>query len=859
MDAQPPARGPTTLGRVTLPPAPPPTGLPVEDVVDDVRAALAHRGTAVLVAPPGAGKTTVVPIRLLAEPWLADQRVVVLEPRRLAARAAARRMAELLGEPVGRTVGYRTRDEQVVSAATRIEVITEGILVRRLQADPTLEGTGLVALDEVHERSLVTDLSLAFVLDARRGVRPDLRVLAMSATIDADRLAAVLGDGGPPAPVVSSTGRLHPVAVRWWPPEPRDRMEAHAARVVGRALAAQPEGDVLVFLPGAAEIDRTARALSGALPATVAVRPLHGSLPVADQDRALAPSAPGERRVVLATDIAESSLTVAGVRIVVDAGLARGPRFDPGTGLTRLETLPASVAAADQRAGRAGRLGPGVAHRLWSEADHARRTPFPAPEISVVDLAGLALEVAAWGADVDDLPFLDRPPARAWAEAQLLLGELGAVDGRGRPTVAGRAMVGLPLHPRLARMVVEGGSGGKGWPAAVLAAVLGERDVFGGRRDERPSDLAERVAAVADDRRHPAANRDAVRTARRRAKEIARRARTGSGTVEPSALGPLVALAYPDRVAQARGGGHFRLRGGGGGWLPDSDHLASSAFLAVADLDPGVGDGRIRTAAALDEADVRSLVGDDATTVTTVAWDPGRADVRRRTEERSGALVLRTTEGRAEPGQATVGVLVDQVLATSGALLPWTDGARALQARLGFLHRADPRRWPNVSDAALLADLDRWLAPHLVSATGVRDLARLDLSRTLRAGLDHRATTDLDRLAPNRLTLGNGRSITVTYDGEAGPQASARLQDLFGTTVQPTVVDGRVPVVLHLLSPAGRPVQITADLPGFWAGTWAVVRKELAGRYPKHDWPTDPATARPRASRPPGSGRSGRR
>ena len=823
------------------------TGLPVEDVVTDLRRALASVGQAVLVAPPGAGKTTVIPIRLLGEPWLDGQRIVVLEPRRLAARAAARRMAELVGEPVGETVGYRTRDERVVGSRTRIEVITEGILVRRLQGDPTLVGTGLVVLDEVHERNLVSDLSLALLLDARRGLRPDLRVLAMSATVDAGRLAETLGGADGVAPVVTSDGRQHAVVVQWWPPAPQDRPEAHVARVVSQALALEPEGDVLVFLPGAAEIDRTARLLTGVGTggAPVDVLPLYGALPMAQQDRALAPSPDGRRRVVLATDIAESSLTVAGVRLVVDAGLVRSPRFDPGTGLTRLVTSPASKAAADQRAGRAGRLGPGVAHRLWSEADHARRAAYPEPEISVVDLAGLALEVAAWGSTVEDLPFLDPPPKRAWAEAQMLLEALGAVDAAGRPTVAGRAMVELPLHPRLARMVVDGHRQGLGWPAAVLAAVLDERDVFGGRRDERPADLAERVSAVAGDRSHPAANRDAIRSATRRAREIARRVSIKPSPIDLSVLGPLVAMAYPDRIAQTRGGGRFRLRAGGGGWLPDADHLAPAPFLAVADLDVGLGDGRIRTAAALDEADVRALVGDEVETVTTTAWDPVRDDLRRRTESRAGALVLATSEGPAEPGDAATAALVDRVRATGGSVLGWTDGARALQARLGFLHLVDPVRWPDVADAALLENLDAWLVPFLAGIHRRVDLARIDLARVLRASLGHRELVDLDRLAPTRLELGNGRQINVVYEGEAGPSAAVRLQKLYGTSQHPTVAGGRVPVILHLLSPAGRPVQITADLPGFWRGTWGEVRKEMAGRYPRHSWPTDPASAAP--------------
>nr|MBA3282699.1 ATP-dependent helicase HrpB [Acidimicrobiia bacterium] len=673
--------------------------------------------------------------------------------------------------------------------------------------------------------------------------------------VDAGRLADTIGGPDGAAPVVRSDGRQHPVTVRWWPPEERNRPEVHVAGVVMRALAAEHEGDVLVFLPGAAEIDRTARALRSSLDeSAVDVRPVYGALPVAEQDRALAPSLAGRRRVVLATDIAESSLTVAGVRIVVDAGLVRSPRFDPGTGLTRLTTTDASRAAADQRAGRAGRLGPGVAHRLWAEGAHARRRAFPEPEVAVVDLAGAALEVAVWGSGVAELPFLDPPPARAWDEAVLLLQDLDGLDADGRPTPTGQAMVHLPLHPRLARMVVDGHRRGLGWPAVLVAAVLDDRDVFGGRRDERPADLAERVAVLVHDRDPRAGdhqgtvNRDAVRSVGRRARELARRVGTRPGPVDPAVLGPLVAEAYPDRIAQARGGGRFRLRGGGGGWLPDTDPLAAAPFLAVADLDVGTGDGRIRTAAVLDLADVLELVGDRVEVSTTVMWHLARNDLRRRTETHAGALVLGVTEGRAEPGELATAALVERVRATAGAALPWTDRARTVQARLQFLHRLDGERWPDVSDAALLADLDRWLAPHVIGATGRKDLDGIDLVRILRADLDHHGARDLDRLAPVRIDLSNGRHLSVAYDGDSGPTASARVQDLYGTARHPTVVDGRVPVVLHLLSPAGRSVQVTADLPGFWAGSWTEVRKEMAGRYPKHDWPADPATAVPRRS-----------
>ncbi len=842
----------------------------------DVRAALGDGpGHAVLVAPPGAGKTTVVPLRLLDEAWVGDGRIVVLEPRRLAARAAARRMADLLGEAVGQTVGYRTRDERQTSGATRIEVITEGILVRRLQSDPTLDGTALVVLDEVHERNLTSDLSLALLLDARVGLRPDLRVLAMSATLDAERLAAVVGGADGPAPLVRSDGRQHPVTVSYRPPQPRDRLDAQVARAVGSVLGAQPDGDVLVFLPGAADIRRAAGQLRS-LPRGVDVRPLFGALPVAEQDLALAPSPPGRRRVVLATDIAESSLTVAGVRVVVDAGLVRVPRYDPASGLTGLRTETASRASADQRAGRAGRLGPGQALRLWSEADQLRRPAFPVPEIAVVDLANLALELAAWGAGPDALPFLDQPPSASWSEAGTVLRSLGAVDADGRPTTVGRAMADLPLHPRLARLAVAGRDAGDAWTAALVAALLEERDVLRGRFDERPADLLERVALVAGSsgllggstkagtrgsgvmQEGARADDAAVRTVQRRAKELVRRLGGRPGVWHVDRVGPLVALAYPERIAQQRAPGRFRLRAGGGGQLPGTDPLATAGWLAVAGLEPDGADARITTAAVLDETAVRQVAGDGIETVEQVAWDRSLGDLRARREERVDALVLSSSTQRAPSGQATVAALLDAV--RSGELtLPWTDGARSLQARVAFVRSLEPMPagseksktgtgvgWADLSDEALLADLDGWLAPFLAGATGRRDVERVDLLGALRARLGHdrQVKTDLDRLAPVSFPAADARAIAIDY-ATGRPVAAARVQDLYGLTVHPKVGGGAMPVVVELRSPAGRPVQVTADLPGFWTGTWAEVRRELAGRYPKHRWPEDAAHAEP--------------
>jgi len=900
------------------------TGLPVEECLPAVRTALAEEGQAVLQAPPGAGKTTVVPLRLLDEPWLAGGRIVMLEPRRLATRAAARRMAALRGEEVGGTVGYRTRDERCTGPSTRVEVVTEGILTRRLQQDPALPGVGLVIFDEFHERNLHADLALALSLDTRPALRPDLRLLVMSATLDTARIATLLGTGSDPAPVIASEGRAWPVDIRYTPPAPAARKAGYrgrpgppprpGAQVVPAATAAvlralrEEAGDVLVFLPGAGDIRRVEAALAepgAGLPAGVDIRPLYGALPIADQDAALAPSPPGRRRVVLATDIAETSLTVAGVRIVVDGGWHRSPRFDPRSGLTRLETVPITKASADQRAGRAGRTEPGVAYRLWSKLEHAARRPFPDPEIATADLAGLALELAVWGAaaaavtsgdtpepavtsgdtpEPPGLPFLDPPPPRALEEGRRLLTHLGALDADGRPTDIGLAMAELPLHPRLARMVVGAVAAGRGGTACAVAALLEERDVLRGRPDEIETDVAVRLRLLVDrNARHPQADGPAVAAARRRAAELARRAGVAPpGPADAADPGPVLALAYPDRIGQARGGARFRLRGGGGAWLPAGEPLAGEAFLVAAELDvAGRGsaaagrDSRIRLAAALDAADVEAAAATGATVerVATLSWDPARDDLRARIERRLDNLMLGESEGPAEPGPAASAALVARVRATGLAVLGWSPAARSLQARATFARRTqlvEPERithrkggqtaqapggsaaparataaWPDVSDAGLLAAVDEWLVPLLGKATGRADLEAIDMARVLRRMLTHRLA-ELDRLAPPTITFAGGRQVPVEYGGD-GPAAEVRVQDAFGTTVHSTV--GGVPVVLSLLSPAGRPMQVTADLPGFWAGSWANVRKDMAGRYPKHAWPADPATASPPAAR----------
>lgn len=830
------------------------TALPVEEVVDDLRRALAGPArAAVLQAPPGAGKTTAVPLRLLDEPWLAGaehDRIVVLEPRRLAARAAARRMSALLGEEVGGLVGYRTRDDHRTSRRTRIEVVTEGILTRRLQHDPSLPGIGLVVFDELHERNLQSDVALAFALEARASIRPDLRVLAMSATLDTTRVAELIGPG---TPVIISEGRQHPVDVRWAPLPPKGRLVDGTVTAVLRALRDEP-GDVLVFLPGAGEITRAQRALETTLgPASsVDVRPLFGALSTEAQDLALQPSPTGRRRVVLATDIAETSLTVAGVRVVVDAGQARRPRYDARTGLTRLQTGPASKASADQRTGRAGRTEPGVAFRLWSKLEHAARRPQAAPEIAEVDLAGFALDLALWGTEPSALALLDAPPPRALDEAQQLLRRLGALDDNGRPTADGRRMAELPLHPRLAHLVVRAADLG---PVALatagaLAALLEDRDVLRGHPDEVPVDAAERVRLIADrSARHPLVDGGALAGTRRRAGELLRRA--GGGRLEdaePERTGLMLALAYPDRIAQARGNGRFRLRNGTGAWVPATDPLGQEAFLVAADIQADRrADGRIRLAAALGADDVLAAAGADVTVTATLSWDRGRDDLRARTEHRLDGLVLRTSEGPADPEDPrAVEALLDRVRDTRLEVLAWTEAARDLQRRAAFAAGTGAGRdaVAALDDASLLTDLDDWLAPALRArrASGRADLAALDVHRLLVDRLGgHHVVRRLDELVPRRLRLARGRDVTVDYSHDR-PTIRVRVQDAFGTATAPgshPTIAGR-PVVFELLSPAGRPVQVTADLPGFWTGSWLAVRKDLAGRYPKHDWPERP-------------------
>ncbi len=848
---------------------PAPTGLPVEDVVAELRAGLAGAGAAVLQAEPGAGKTTVAPLRLVDEPWMGGGRIVVLEPRRVAARAAAARMAELLGEDVGATVGYSTRDERRVGRDTRVEVVTDGILTRRLQRDPALTGTALVVFDEFHERHLQADLGLAVALDVREGLRPDLRVLVMSATLDAGPVATLLRG----APVVTSSGRTFPVTVRWRPIRPGGRLTAGVTGAIGHALA-RDTGDVLAFLPGISEIRAVADAL-GDVPG-VEVLALHGSLPAAEQDRAL--RAGRGRRVVLATDLAETSVTVEGVGVVVDAGLSRRPAYDATSGLTRLRTVLASRASADQRAGRAGRTAAGVAYRLWSEAEHLARRAWPEPEIATVDLAGLALELSVWARR--------QAPCAGWTRRRPLPSPppdscsrssgRSRTDGRRSSGAASpncrciRASRGCCLpqpartggRPRCWRRSCPSAtsSGARrttnpspptwrpAWPPSLVAAATAcsrSTERRWRRSDAGPTSWPARVeraeaAARSSGSGAPAARAPAIPTGA---------PRPAGGEAGP---GVLLADAYPDRIAQARGRGRYRLRQGGGAALPDHDPLATAAWLVAAEIDAPAGgagraDGRIRLAAALERSDVERIGGNAIRTVVRLGWDEELDDLRATSERVLDDLVLDTVRGPASAGPETSAALVERAVRNGLALLHWTPAARSLQARAGWARRELGDTWPDLSDAALAACAGEWLTPLLAGARGRSDLARVDPSLPIRAALGGRRA-DLDRLAPPALELSGGRRVPIDYTGDR-PRAAVKVQELFGTVTHPSVAGGHVPLTLELLSPAGRPIQVTADLPGFWAGSWREVRREMAGRYPKHPWPDDPASASPPAGR----------
>jgi len=821
-----------------------PPVLPVFEVLPELRAALAAHPLVVLQAPPGAGKSTGLPLELLNEPWLAGQSIVMLQPRRVAARAVAARLAEGLGETVGGTVGSRVRFESRVSARTRIEVVTEGILTRQLQRDPELAGVGLVILDEFHERSLNADLALALLREVQGALRDDLRVLVMSATLDPS-LPARLG-----APLVQSAGRAYPVDVRYLSGDAAGRVEDIVARAVREALAAHPQGDILAFLPGVREIRGALGALSDV---DAAVLPLYGDLPLAEQRRAILPDPGGRRRVVLATSIAETSLTLAGVRVVVDGGLSRTQRFDPGSGLTRMVTTRVTRDAAEQRAGRAGRTAPGTAYRLWSERTHGALPAARPPEVLDADLAPLTLELAGWGApDPAALAWLDEPPAPRVESARALLRDLDALDAGGRITARGSALLELPTHPRLAHLLHDGTVLGLGPLAADVAALLEERDPLGAGAG---TDLTDRVAALRAWRRGEGGRGDVAvlerveRLARQWRQALAVRpdtVRLNNGPPDPFAVGQLVALAYPERVALSRegGGGRFLLAGGQGARLPEGDALAASPALAVAHLDAGTGEGRVYLAAPLDPAvlDARADWQD------AVRWDARTGALLAQRERRVGALVLETRPLRDLPHEARVEALAGAIRAEGLHLLTFSPEAASLRARVQSLRawrpdepQSDEPQWPDLSDAALLATLEDWLGPHLEGVRTRADLGRLSLLPALQALLPWPLPARLDELAPTHLTVPSGSRVRLAYQpGGSSPILAVKLQELFGLVETPTVNGGRTPVLLHLLSPAGRPVQVTQDLNSFWNSSYFEVRRELRGRYPKHPWPDDP-------------------
>ncbi|MDX2194212.1 MAG: ATP-dependent helicase HrpB [Gemmatimonadales bacterium] len=823
--------------------------LPILAALPALRAALDASPCAVLEAPPGAGKTTVVPLALLDAPWLAGRRILLLEPRRLAARAAAARMAALLGERVGDTVGYAIRLERRVAAATRIVVVTEGILTRMLQRDPALEEAGCVIFDEFHERSLHADLGLALVRESQLVVRDDLRLLVMSATLEGDRVAALLGG----APVVRSDGRLHPVHTTYVPARDDRPVEGRVAAAVRAALAEHREGDVLAFLPGAGEIRRAAELL-GDLPAAVMVHQLYGDLPPDAQDAALAPAPAGRRKVVLATSIAETSLTIEGVRLVVDGGLARVPRFDPRSGMARLETVRVSRAAADQRRGRAGRLGPGHCYRCWAEGEQGQLLAHAVPEILEADLAPLALELAVAGThDATSLAWLDPPPAGALAQARALLHALGALDAAGRVTPHGRAMADLGMHPRLAHMALRARDMGLGAVAAAVATVLEERDLLlatGGPHVRAPVDVRLRVDLVLGRGGLPAgvvARDGALRRARDQLRAWRDRLGVRERDGDVDRCGALLALAYPDRLGRARAGGRlgrFLLRGGLGAAVDPADPLAGEEWLACADLDGRRPESRVFLAAPVTRAEVDELFGADVARAEEVSWDAEARAVTARRVERLGAIVLREVPIAEPDADAVAHALVEAIRREGLAVLPWSDGATRLRERLAFLHRLDGG-WPDVSDAALLDTLDDWLAPRLRGVRRLEGVGGVDLHAALLDRLEWAQRSALDRLAPTHCVVPTGSRLPIDYGDPAQPALDVRIQELFGLATTPSVGDGKVPLLLRLLSPAHRPVQATRDLAGFWRTSYFDVRKDLRGRYPKHPWPDDPMSAEP--------------
>ena len=833
--------------------------LAIDAALPALRAAVVAHANVVLQAPPGAGKSTGVPLALLTEQSLRPGKIVMLEPRRLAARAVATRMSQMLGEAVGQTVGFRTRLESRTSKNTRIEVVTEGILTRWLQRDATLEGVAMVIFDEFHERSLNADVGLALCLEAQAEVRDDLRILVMSATLDTPAVAQLLGD----APIVSTEGKAFEVETRWATTGAANRgqreidIATRTARTILQALEQEP-GDILAFLPGQGEIRRAQQQLEeGGLARSVSVLPLFGDLSAAEQDAALRPGDAQHRKVVLATNIAETSLTIEGVRVVVDSGLARRARFDPSTGMSGLETVRISRASADQRRGRAGRLGPGVCYRLWSETEHASLAAQTAPEILEADLAPVALDLAEWGvSDPRSLRWLDPPPAATFAQARDLLRSLDAIDAEGRISAHGRALARLGTHPRLAHMIVRGAELGLRRLALEIAAVLGERDLLRWNAGRRDADLRLRIEALrrgrvddshvaADVRVDGGARQRAVRSVEVLERQLDTGTATSPATESDADIGRLLAFAYPDRIAQSRGaGGRYLLSGGRGARLADAQSIAQAEFLVVADLDAGDREALIRLASPLPRA---ALEADFAALIEhrqRFEWDAREQAVVAQDERWLGAIRLGERRLENPDSERVMSALLAGIRELGLDVLPWTKEARALRQRLAFARDVDthaPRPWPDVSDDALLATLEDWLAPWLTNMSRRDHLARLDTTAIIAALLDWNQRQRLDELAPTHLQVPSGSRIPIDYS--AAPTVAVRLQEVFGLSTTPAVGGGRVPLTLQLLSPAHRPVQVTKDLASFWARGYMEVKKELKGRYPKHYWPDDPTTA----------------
>lgn len=804
--------------------------LPIDEALPALRAALAAAPNAVLVAPPGAGKTTRAPLALMDEAWVQGRKIIMLEPRRLAARAAANRMAQSLNERLGETIGLRVRAETKVSAETRIEVVTEGVFTRLILDDPELGGIAAVLFDEQHERSLDSDLALALTLDAQAGLRPDLRILPMSATLDGARVSKLLGDSA----ITESKGRAFPVETRYRGRDPQRRIEDEMTDAILAALRSE-EGSLLCFLPGAGEIRRVQERIQERLSdPDVIVAPLFGALDFRAQDLAISPAPAGKRKVVLATSIAETSLTIDGVRVVIDSGLSRRPRFDPASRLTALETVRVSRAAADQRQGRAGRTQPGVCWRLWDEQQTRALPAFDKPEILDADLSSLALDLARWGARPESLQWLDAPPAPAYAEALNLLRGLHALDHDGRITPHGAKLSTIPLPPRLAHLVIEGATRGMGLSAARVAALLSDRGIGGDDPDARHR--LERMARGASNK-----DREALDLADRYARIAGVRS-----DEKPGDIGALIALAFPERVGQARGKpGAFVTVSGRGAAIPSENALAREPLLAIAEMQGSAAEARITLAAPISRPMIETLFAGDIETAEDAGFDPQTRSVRSRRVTRLGRVILSEGPGQKLDPDAAAKALAEGLQSLGFAALPGAETFAATRARLAFLHAHAPEDWPDVSDDALCAQAASWLIPALAGKNRLDDLSETTLADALLNLLPWDGRAKLDRLAPSHFHTPAGTNRPIDYAAAGGPSLGVRVQEMFGLATHPSVMDGRVPLTVELLSPAYRPVQTTKDLPGFWRGSYAAVRTDMRGRYPKHPWPEDPLSADP--------------